>query len=126
MDDQSSSNLGKKLSIVRRKHNFRVLASWMYVFPALFLCLLAPQLKKGPRHYLLSAWFVSVICIYRWLWNGDAKLCQEEGLLCPYCQRPLYQGGMNSFSIAGICPHCQKRIMDKPAGKRFGTKFEFD
>ncbi len=105
------SEMARKLSVVRRKHNRAALTGCLVLIPPLFL-----YLQFGPRSQTLLYGFLAVFAIlcgiyFRWIWIYDTKLCEEVGLLCPHCSRPLYQGGANEFTLAGRCPKCKCSVL---------------
>jgi hypothetical protein len=39
----------------------------------------------------------------------DDTLCEQMGLMCPHCQKPLFSARDNDL-VTGICPRCTKSI----------------
>jgi hypothetical protein len=111
MPPQLPPEMKAKFVIVRRRHN-RV------ALPAAFL-LISPMLaylRYGPASRpllfsVIAGWAAVAIVYFVWLYRYDGALCREVGLLCPYCSRPLYQGGPNDFSLLGKCPKCKRSVM---------------
>ncbi|MHA3774776.1 hypothetical protein ACXR0O_24910 [Verrucomicrobiota bacterium sgz303538] len=105
----------RKLSIVRRKHNRGVITACLIVIPTVFL-----YIWFGPSSRAMLVCFAAILATafgvyFRWLWRYDARLCEEVGLLCPYCSRPLYQGGANEFTLVGKCPSCKRFVAELEA-----------
>jgi hypothetical protein len=107
-----SPEMKRRLSIVRHKHNRAAITACVIALPTAFL-----YVWFGPPSRALLACFAIAFAIsaglyFRWLWIYDARLCEEVGLLCPHCSRPLYQGGANEFTLAGMCPRCKRFVAD--------------
>jgi hypothetical protein len=99
-----------KLSAVRRRHNRVALTAVLILIPSMFAYILYGPASRFLSGCFVVCWIMLTIVYFVWLWRYDAALCREVGLLCPYCSRPLYQGGANDFSLFGRCPKCKKSI----------------
>jgi len=99
-----------KLAIVRRRHNRVAIAAVLVLIPSMFAYLWYGPASRALLFCFTACWAAAAIAYFIWLWRYDAALCREVGLLCPYCSRPLYQGGPNDFSLFGRCPKCKRSL----------------
>ena len=107
-----SPDLKIKLAIVRKRHN-RVAIMALVIFISSFFGFIRFVPYSPVTSGFALALFVAATIIYiRWFWLYDGRLCKEEGLICPYCAGPLYQGGANSFSLFGNCPKCKRSVVN--------------
>jgi len=100
----------RKLSVVRRRHNRVAITACLILLPMAFLIVWFGPSSRVLLICCLAVWAVAVGIYGRCLWLYDARLCQEVGLMCPCCSRPLYQGGMNEFTLYGKCPRCKRFV----------------
>jgi hypothetical protein len=123
----TQAELTQKISIVRKRHNFRqsivVLLSLSIFFGGLFSTYNF-ELSDSGRHlyiYFVIALFIVVVTagtVKNYL--EDKKDCYKNSIVCPHCGKHLYDWhrivwGGESPEKTGKCGHCKMNLIQKDA-----------
>jgi hypothetical protein len=119
MNANLPSEMKRKLGIVRRSHNTRLLIFLAIFIPAVFggirlVAYVERHIDPGSRIPLITFTLCVVVIgvlMLRSVFRHDAFLCRQLGLVCPHCSRTLYEPSLNLLTVRGECPRCKKPVL---------------